>query len=178
MQNWKDNCVSSELRQSGFQVCPKETSPCGAEAAPPLDPVTGAPTLGGLFCSPQSLHSPQDKESMAKGNGRPEPTSPFVDCALATPGIPCTDALSQRLRPSKASSPVCLPKDGPLPLRMAICRACRRGLDMSVRMSTCIFIRHTYSQHTDDTEAQRGPATGLRFSVFLSGGSCLFSRLK
>lgn len=117
MQNWKDNCVSSDLRQSGFQVCPQETSPCGAEAAPPFDRVTGAPTLEGLFCSPQRLPYPQDKESMAKGNGRPEPTSPFVGYALATPGIPCTDALSQLLRPSRASSPGCLPKDGPLHLR-------------------------------------------------------------
>lgn len=148
MQNWKDNCVSSDLRQSGFQVCPKETSPCRAEAAPPLDPVTGAPTLEGLFCSTQPLHSPQDKESMAKGNGLPEPTSPFVDYALATPGIPCTDARSQLLRPSKASSPVCLPKDGPLPLRDGCMQGMQKGPGhVGQDVHTYIHKAHIFSAH-------------------------------
>lgn len=86
MQNWKDNCVSSDLRQSGFQVCPKELLLWGRSSTS-LRPCDWGSYSRGPLCSPQPLHS-QDKESMAKGNGHPEPTSPFVDYALATPGIP------------------------------------------------------------------------------------------
>lgn len=56
----KGNCVPSDLRWSRFQVCPKETTPYQAEAAPPLDPVTVTPALApSALLSPHLSHTPR-----------------------------------------------------------------------------------------------------------------------